>query len=85
MRPPGGRKPVGESRNQLFQLLFYRGLSVEFQCSRVTSDGGLTPVGKLDERRTVLFERADRGALGGFAHGMLKARPDGTPKEAMAI
>jgi hypothetical protein len=41
---------VGESQNQPFQLSFIRSLRVDFQGSRVTSDGGLLLVRELDER-----------------------------------
>ena len=40
----------GEAQNQPFQLSFYPGLRIEFQGSRVTSDGGLILVRELDER-----------------------------------
>jgi len=40
---------VGESQNQPFQLSFNRLLRVDFQGSRVTSDGGLLVVRELDE------------------------------------
>jgi hypothetical protein len=41
---------VGENQNQPFQLSFNRSLRVDFQGSRVTSDGGLVLVRELDER-----------------------------------
>ncbi len=41
---------MGESQNQPFQLSFNRSLKVDFQGSRVTSDGGLILVRELDER-----------------------------------
>jgi hypothetical protein len=41
---------VGESQNQPFQLSFNRLLRVDFQGSRVTSNGGLLLVRELDER-----------------------------------
>jgi len=41
---------VGESQNQPFQLSFNRFLRVDFQGSRVTSNGGLLLVRELDER-----------------------------------
>ncbi len=41
---------MGESQNQPFQLSFNRFLCVDFQGSRVTSDGGLLLVRELDER-----------------------------------
>jgi hypothetical protein len=49
---------VGESQNQPFQLSFNRFLRVDFQGSRVTSDGGLLLVRELDERLglTVLIQ-----------------------------
>jgi hypothetical protein len=39
-----------ETRNQPFQLSFNASLKVDFQGSRVTSDGGLILVRELDER-----------------------------------
>jgi hypothetical protein len=41
---------VGENQNQPFQLSFNPSLRVDFQGSRVTSDGGLVLVRELDER-----------------------------------
>jgi Transposase DDE domain group 1 len=41
---------VGEIQNQPFQLSFNASLKVDFQGSRVTSDGGLVLVRELDER-----------------------------------
>jgi hypothetical protein len=41
---------VGEAQNQTFQLSFNPRLRIEFQGSRVTSDGGLILVRELDER-----------------------------------
>jgi len=41
---------VGERQNQPFQLCFNASLRVDFQGSRVTSDGGLILVRELDER-----------------------------------
>ena len=41
---------MGEQQNQLFQLSFNPSLKVDFQGSRVTSDGGLLLVRELDER-----------------------------------
>jgi hypothetical protein len=41
---------VGEKQNQPFQLSFNPPLRVDFQGSRVTSDGGLLLVLELDER-----------------------------------
>ena len=41
---------MGEQQNQPFQLSFNPSLNVDFQGSRVTSDGGLLLVRELDER-----------------------------------
>jgi len=41
---------VAEKQNQPFQLSFNASLKVDFQGSRVTSDGGLILVRELDER-----------------------------------
>jgi len=41
---------VGDKQNQPFQLSFNASLKVDFQGSRVTSDGGLILVRELDER-----------------------------------
>jgi len=41
---------MGETQNQPFQLSFNTSLKVDFQGSRVTSDGGLILVRQLDER-----------------------------------
>ena len=41
---------MGEKQNQSFQLSFTASLKVDFQGSRVTSDGGLILVRELDER-----------------------------------
>ena len=41
---------MGENQNQPFQLSFNAALKVDFQGSRVTSDGGLILVRELDER-----------------------------------
>ena len=41
---------MGETQNQPFQLSFNGSLKVDFQGSRVTSDGGLILVRELDER-----------------------------------
>ena len=40
---------MGESQSQPFQLSFNASLKVDFQGSRVTSDGGLILVRELDE------------------------------------
>src|SRR5512143_2071297 len=41
---------MGEKQNQPFQLSFSASLKIDFQGSRVTSDGGLILVRELDER-----------------------------------
>ena len=41
---------MGERQNGPFQLSFNSSLKVDFQGSRVTSDGGLVLVRELDER-----------------------------------
>src|SRR3990172_2966562 len=41
---------MGEKQNQPFQLSFNSSLKIDFQGSRVTSDGGLILVRELDER-----------------------------------
>jgi hypothetical protein len=41
---------VGEKQNQPFQLSFHPSLKVNFQGSRITSDGGLLLVRELEER-----------------------------------
>jgi hypothetical protein len=41
---------VGEKENKSFQLSFNGFLKVDFQGSKVTSDGGLLLVRELDER-----------------------------------
>jgi len=41
---------VGETQNQPFQPSFDASLKIDFQGSRVTSDGGLVLVRELDER-----------------------------------
>src|SRR5215471_7687346 len=49
-RSSGGRYPVGETPKRPFQLSFNASLKIDFQGSRVTSDGGLILVPELDER-----------------------------------
>ncbi|MGD0226445.1 MAG: hypothetical protein ABSF71_29300 [Terriglobia bacterium] len=44
----GGAYAAGEKQNQRFQFSFSEALKVEFQGLRVTSDGGLILVRKLD-------------------------------------
>jgi len=41
---------MGEIQNHTFQLPFNASLKIDFQGSRVTSDGGLIVVRELDER-----------------------------------
>src|SRR5689334_23342698 len=64
LRPSGGRYPVGESPSQPFQLSFNASFKIDFQGSRVTSDGGLILVRELDERSRVW--RIDPSASDGF-------------------
>jgi len=52
---------VGEKQNQPFQLSFNASLKVDFQGSRVTSDGGLILVRELDQR---LGAAANLGSAG---------------------
>ena len=49
---------MGDKQNQPFQLSFNRCLKVDFQGSRVTSDGGLILVRELDEIRGCQRRRA---------------------------
>jgi hypothetical protein len=46
----GGQHRVGDKDRKAFQLSFNGFLKVDFQGSRVTSDGGLLLVRELDER-----------------------------------
>ncbi len=55
----GGGEAVGETQDRPFQLSFNSSLKVDFQGSRVTSDGGLVLVRELDERLG-LSELVDR-------------------------
>ena len=41
---------MGEKQNQPFELSFNASLKIDFQGSRITSDGGLVLVRELDER-----------------------------------
>jgi hypothetical protein len=41
---------MGEKQNGPFQLSFNASLKIDFQGSRITSDGGLVLVRELDER-----------------------------------
>ena len=56
---------MGEKENKPFQLTFNGFLKVDFQGSRVTSDGGLILIRELDERART--GQADRRASDGFA------------------
>ena len=60
----GGGAAVGETQEQPFRLWFNSSLKVDFQGSRVTSDGGLVLVRELDER--LGFGDNLLPALGGF-------------------
>src|SRR2546426_6679755 len=48
---------MGEIQNQPFQLSFNASLKIDFQASRVPSDGGLVLVRELDERFGELIEQ----------------------------
>src|SRR6202140_3087375 len=63
----GGGEAVGETQNRPFQLSFNSSLKVDFQGSRVTSDGGLILVRELDERLGLseLMERHLSDSRGG--------------------
>src|SRR6516164_4887996 len=50
LRHSGGLHLMGEKQNRPFQLSFNPSLKVDFQGSRVTSDGGLILVRESDER-----------------------------------
>ena len=41
--------PMGESKEGVLSLDFDRRLKLEFQCSKVTSDAGLSPYRELDD------------------------------------
>jgi hypothetical protein len=61
---------MGEIQNRPFQLSFNASLKVEFQGSRVTSDGGLILVRELDERLgfgEMVLAKALPGASGSLA------------------
>lgn len=45
-----GQYHVGEIQNQPFQFSFNTSRKIDFQGSRVTSDGGLVLVGEINER-----------------------------------
>lgn len=47
---PGGQDPLGEIQKRPFQRSFNASLRVNFQGSRVTSDGGLILARELDKR-----------------------------------
>ena len=59
---------MGDKQNQPFQLCFNASLKVDFQGSRVTSDGGLILVRELDERLG-LGELIAQPAAAGPTHG----------------
>jgi hypothetical protein len=53
---------MGEKQNQPFQLSFNASLKIDFQGSRVTSDGGLILVRELDDSGFRFFRRVEFGA-----------------------
>src|SRR5262245_28686287 len=61
---------MGEKQNQPFQLSFNASLKVDFQGSRVTSDGGLILVRELDER--LGLEKLIEEHLSDSRHGLNK-------------
>ena len=63
---------MGEKENKPFQLTFNGFLKVDFQGSRVTSDGGLILIRELDER---LGPQADRRASDDSRQGTNKKFP----------
>jgi hypothetical protein len=50
VKTPRRYTPVGENQNQPFQLSINASLKVDFQGSRVTSDGGVILLRELNER-----------------------------------
>jgi DDE family transposase len=50
MKTLRGQHPMGEKQNGPFQLSFNASMKIDFQGSRLTSDGGLIVVRELDER-----------------------------------
>jgi hypothetical protein len=67
---------MGEKQNQPFQLSFNASLKVDFQGSRVTSDGGLILVRELDERLGLekLIEEQLSDSRQGLTEGHLHRR-----------
>jgi len=61
---------VGEKQNQPFQLSFHAFLKVDFQGSRVTSDGGLILVRELDDR--LVLEKLIKEHLSDSRQGLNK-------------
>jgi hypothetical protein len=74
---------VGESPNQPFQLSFNASLKIDFQGSRVTSDGGLILVRELDER--LGFGEFGSTAPDGFASWQEHAVPFSRPAAAIGL
>jgi hypothetical protein len=72
---------VGETQNQPFQPSFHSSVKVDFQGSRVTSDGGLILVRELDERLgfgELIEQPAAAGpTLGGRTRSSLLLIPQG--------
>src|SRR6266568_7062019 len=64
---------MGEAQNQPFQLSFNASLKIDFQGSRVTSDGGLDPGART--RRATRVRRIDRAASDGLPPGQEHAVP----------
>jgi len=60
---------VGEKQNQPFQLSFNASLKVDFQGSRVTSDGGLATA----HTETIVIVEAEPQALcASLAHSLIR-------------
>jgi hypothetical protein len=74
---------MGERQNGPFQLSFNASLKVDFQGSRVTSDGGLVLVRELDERLgfgEVSVQSAQRSPVAGHGvHGRSRTTLSGLP------
>ena len=77
---------MGESPNEPFQLSFNASLKIDFQGSRVTSDGGLILVRELDERLgfgALIEQPAAAGRTP--AVGRIRSFPSPIPQSGTAI
>jgi hypothetical protein len=77
---------MGEKQNQPFQLSFNASLRIDFQGSRVTSDGGLILVRELDEQLG-FGELIEEPAAAGRTPAVAKIRsfPSRIPQGGTAI